>query len=46
MRVGYGVANENIIKSLSKLRAPFNITTLSLKAATAVLEDKSYIKKL
>lgn len=45
MRVGYGVANENIISSLSKLRAPFNITTLSLKAATTVLEDESYIKK-
>ena len=29
MRVGYGIAQEDIIKTLYKLRAPFNITTLT-----------------
>ncbi|MSN95663.1 histidinol-phosphate transaminase [Campylobacter sp. FMV-PI01] len=43
MRVGYGIANENIISNLAKLRAPFNITTPSLAAAIAVLEDEDYI---
>lgn len=43
MRIGYGIANPNIISMLQKLRAPFNITTLSLKAATASLVDTSFI---
>jgi histidinol-phosphate aminotransferase len=43
MRVGYGVANENIINALYKLRPPFNITTLSLEAATVALEDETFV---
>ena len=31
MRVGYGIGEENVMSELGKLRAPFNITTLSLK---------------
>jgi histidinol-phosphate aminotransferase len=45
MRVGYGVANANIIKELYKLRPPFNITTLSLEAATVALGDEEFVKK-
>lgn len=45
MRVGYGVANEEIISILSKIRPPFNITTLSLKAAIVALSDEEFIKK-
>lgn len=45
MRVGYGIANEGIIANLSKLRPPFNITTLSLKAAVVALEDETYREK-
>lgn len=45
MRVGYAIADESIIKELSKLRVPFNITTLSLKAATVALEDNEFIQK-
>ncbi|TLD84016.1 histidinol-phosphate transaminase [Helicobacter sp. MIT 11-5569] len=45
MRVGYGIANAEIIQALSKLRPPFNITTPSLAAAIAALEDKEHIKK-
>ncbi len=44
MRVGYGIANEEIIKQLYKLRPPFNITTLSLEAATKALEDESFVQ--
>jgi histidinol-phosphate aminotransferase len=43
MRVGYGIANEFIIKNLHKLRPPFNITTLSLKAAIEALKDKEFV---
>ena len=45
MRVGYGIANKDIIKNLYKLRPPFNITTLSLKAATLALEDEEFVKE-
>ena len=45
MRVGYGVADEKIIKELYKLRPPFNITTLSLEAASVALEDEEFVKK-
>lgn len=45
MRVGYGIANEFIIKNLHKLRAPFNITTLSLIAAIEALKDEEFVKE-
>jgi histidinol-phosphate aminotransferase len=43
MRVGYGIANEEIIKVLHKLRPPFNITNLSLKAAIVALDDDEFV---
>ena len=45
MRVGYGVADAKIIKELYKLRPPFNITTLSLEAASVALEDEEFVKR-
>ena len=44
MRCGYGIASEDMIKALMKLRAPFNITTLSLKAAIVALEDEKFVQ--
>ncbi|MCR4941606.1 MAG: histidinol-phosphate transaminase [Campylobacter sp.] len=44
MRIGYGIAKRSIINELGKLRAPFNITNLSLKAATMALFDKEFVK--
>lgn len=45
MRVGYGIANVKMIQALSKLRPPFNITTPSLVAAIAALEDTAHLQK-
>ncbi len=45
MRVGYGVASADIIKILYKLRPPFNITTLSLEAASVALSDEQFIQE-
>ncbi|XPV68192.1 MAG: histidinol-phosphate transaminase [Halarcobacter sp.] len=45
MRVGYGIAQENIIKTMYKLRPPFNITTLSLAAAIESLKDEEFVTK-
>ncbi len=44
MRVGYGIARADIIKPLYKLRPPFNITTLTLEAATVALEDEEFVQ--
>ena len=43
MRVGYGIAKSNIIKSLYKLRPPFNITTPTLAAAIEALKDEEFV---
>lgn len=43
MRVGYGLSRANIIKELYKLRPPFNITTLTLEAATIALQDEEFV---
>jgi len=45
MRIGYGIANEFIIKNLHKLRPPFNITILSLIAAITALDDMEWVKR-
>jgi len=44
MRCGYGIAQEDMIKSLLKLRAPFNITTLSLRATIVALDDERFVQ--
>ena len=44
MRVGYGIAQADIIQTLYKLRAPFNITTLTLAAAIEALKDEDFVK--
>jgi histidinol-phosphate aminotransferase len=43
MRVGYGIGQADIIKTLYKLRAPFNITTLTLAAAIEALKDEEFV---
>ncbi|MFT7003748.1 MAG: histidinol-phosphate aminotransferase [Sulfurimonas sp.] len=45
MRIGYGLADAKIIKELYKLRPPFNVTTLSLEAATVALSDEEFVRK-
>lgn len=43
MRVGYGIANEEIIGVLHKVRPPFNITTLSLAGAIEALKYEHFV---
>jgi len=45
MRVGYGIANRELIEILYKVRPPFNITTLSLLAAIEASKDEEFVKK-
>ncbi len=45
LRIGYGIGNVEIIQNLYKLRPPFNVTSLSLVAACAALEDDAFVQK-
>jgi histidinol-phosphate aminotransferase len=44
MRVGFGIASEGLTKALYKTRPPFNVTTLSAKAALAALDDETFVQ--
>ncbi len=45
MRVGYGIAQSDLIRELYKMRPPFNITTLSLAAAIEACKDNSFVEE-
>ncbi len=45
LRIGYGIADASVVKTISKLRPPFNITNISLKAAIAALGDSNFTIK-
>ena len=45
MRVGYGIAQPELIHELYKMRPPFNISTLSLAAAIEACKDDSFVKE-
>ncbi len=46
LRVGYGIAPQEIIGYLEKVRQPFNVDHLAQCAARAALTDASYQKKV
>ncbi|MDP3919815.1 MAG: histidinol-phosphate transaminase [Candidatus Omnitrophota bacterium] len=43
LRVGYAVANEQLISYLHKIRQPFNVNSIAQAAATAALDDRFFI---
>ncbi len=45
MRVGYGIADSEMIEQLYKMRPPFNISTLSLAAAIEACKDETFVKE-
>lgn len=45
LRVGYGIASEEIIKLLSNAKIPWNVNCLAQVAALAALTDKEHLKK-
>jgi len=45
LRIGYGIARQDIISEMNKVRAPFNTNTIAQKAAIEALKDKGHIKK-
>jgi histidinol-phosphate aminotransferase len=45
LRIGYGVANPQIIRMLEPAREPFNVNALAQKAAIAAIGDQQFIEE-
>ncbi len=45
LRIGYGIAQSDIIGYLNRTRPPFNVNILAQEAALAALDDEEHIKK-
>lgn len=45
LRVGYAIANEEMIDILNRVREPFNVNSLAQAAAVAALKDEAYYQK-
>ncbi|MFO7994201.1 MAG: histidinol-phosphate transaminase [Marinobacter sp.] len=45
LRVGYSISSPEIANILNRVRQPFNVDSLALTAATAVLSDESYLQR-
>jgi len=44
-RVGYGIANSDLVELLNRVRSPFNVNKLGQRAAVAALKDQEHVKK-
>jgi histidinol-phosphate aminotransferase len=45
LRIGYGIANSELVTALEKVRQPFNINSLAQAAAHAALDDDGHVHK-
>ncbi|MEI6971232.1 MAG: histidinol-phosphate transaminase [bacterium] len=45
LRIGYGVATEECVTLLNRVRQPFNVNAMAQAAALAALDDKSHVAK-
>ncbi|SDX13574.1 histidinol-phosphate transaminase [Marinobacter mobilis] len=45
LRVGYSISSAEIADVLNRVRQPFNVDSIALAAATAVLDDQDYLER-
>lgn len=45
LRVGYSISSPDIADVLNRVRQPFNVDSIALAAATAVLDDQAYLER-
>ncbi|MCM8825342.1 MAG: aminotransferase class I/II-fold pyridoxal phosphate-dependent enzyme, partial [Candidatus Omnitrophica bacterium] len=45
LRIGYGIASQDIIRTMEKIRPPFNTTSLAQHAALAAIDDRAFVEK-
>ncbi|MCB9771067.1 MAG: histidinol-phosphate transaminase [Candidatus Omnitrophica bacterium] len=46
LRLGYGIADVDVISILNRLREPFNVNSIAQAAAVACLNDKTYYRRI
>ncbi|MCL5072143.1 MAG: histidinol-phosphate transaminase [Actinobacteria bacterium] len=46
LRIGYGIADSEIISGLNKIRLPFNVSSIAQKTALIALENKGYVNDI
>lgn len=44
LRFGFGIANEELIRGLMKLKDSYNVDAVAIAAATAAIQDQQYFK--
>jgi histidinol-phosphate aminotransferase len=45
LRIGYGIANKEILEEMNKIREPFNTNAMAQEAALAALGDEAHLKR-
>lgn len=45
LRIGYGIANSELIGYMDRVRHPFNVNLMAQKTALAALKDKTHLNK-
>lgn len=45
LRIGYGISRTGIVMEMDKVRQPFNVNSLSQRAALAALNDEKHVTK-
>lgn len=45
LRVGYGIARDELITDLNRVRAPFNVNSLAQAGALACLDDHEHVRR-
>jgi histidinol-phosphate aminotransferase len=45
LRIGYGIASEEIVAALERIRQPFNVNSLAQAAALAALDDDEHVER-
>ena len=44
LRIGYGIANEDVITQFEKVRVPFNVSTIAEEAAIIAISDEAHFR--
>lgn len=45
LRIGYGIARQDIVAEMNKIRAPFNTNSIAQRAATEALRDEEHVNR-
>jgi histidinol-phosphate aminotransferase len=45
LRFGFGIANENLIKGLMKIKDSYNVDSVAIAAVTAAIQDQNYFRQ-